>query len=77
MDLASYRKSRGVSQQQLADHLGIRSKAYVCALERKSKHPTVEMALKIQKWSEGAIRAEELLPPKRAAVVADAQPPGG
>lgn len=63
MDLASFRKGRDLSQQQVADALGIRSKSYISALETGAETASLRLALQIEDWSEGKVPAETLLDP--------------
>jgi transcriptional regulator with XRE-family HTH domain len=67
MDLESFRKSRGLSQAQLAIELGLVSKGYVSRLERGVTPYPVTLALRIEAWSGGAIRAFELIDEEHAA----------
>lgn len=62
MDLAAYRKSRGLSQAQVAVELGLSGKSYVSMLERRSRPVPVALALRIQRWSEGTVKATTLRP---------------
>lgn len=59
MDLASYRKAKGLSQQAFAEALGLKSKGYVSEIETAGKC-SVTVALKIEEWSGGDIAAHEL-----------------
>lgn len=61
MDLATLRKKRGLSQEQLARELGLKGKASVCEIERTGR-AAPERALKIEAWSGGKIQAHTLNP---------------
>ena len=74
MDLRSFRESRGISQAELAKQVGLKSKGYVCDLE-KGRKTTIETALRIQKWSNGQVPARTLLPPEKAALLPDTPEP--
>ncbi len=76
MDLASFRKSRRISQRACAAALGFRGKSYISMLERGDRPMTVELALRIEKWSAGQVRASDILPPEKAALLPGAAPPG-
>ncbi len=58
-ELVALRKARGLSQDKLATALGIGSKSYVCDVERTGR-ASAKIALKIESWSGGAIKAHEL-----------------
>ncbi len=60
MDLATYRKQLGISQEACARALGIKSKAYICRIEREPKAASLKVAMRIEKWSGGKVRADTL-----------------
>jgi len=60
MDLVSFRKSRGFSQEDLAKALGLRSKSYISRLERKPGSASLRLALKIERFSDGLVQASTL-----------------
>ncbi|MGZ3272407.1 MAG: helix-turn-helix domain-containing protein [Caulobacteraceae bacterium] len=62
MDLAAFRRSKGLSQQQAAAALGLRSKGYFSRIETGVAVCPLKLALKIEKWSDGAVRAADLCP---------------
>jgi transcriptional regulator with XRE-family HTH domain len=62
MNLRSYRKSRGLSQKQVAEALGIEAESMISMIERERRKPTLRLALKIQRWSNGEVKAAELCP---------------
>jgi transcriptional regulator with XRE-family HTH domain len=62
MDLATYRKQRGLSQEDLAQHLGLSSKGYISNIEKGERAASLHVALKIEAWSEGAVPAASLSP---------------
>jgi transcriptional regulator with XRE-family HTH domain len=59
--LVALRKRRGLTQQQFAGVLGVRSKVYVSQLETGACPFTIELALKVDGWSGGEIKAPNLL----------------
>lgn len=60
--LATYRRKRGLSQAKVAAAIGLRSKGHVSDLERGRVPITLKLALRIQKWSDGEVKAAELCP---------------
>jgi transcriptional regulator with XRE-family HTH domain len=62
MDLASYRKSRGLSQHECALELGLRSKGYISGIESKKLTAPLRLALTIERWSGGQVPAKDLNP---------------
>lgn len=64
MELATLRRKRGLSQEALANVLGLKSKGHISDIERadSGRRPSLQLALKIEKWSDGLIRAESLNP---------------
>ena len=62
MNLRSYRKARGLSQKQVAEALEIGAESLISMIERGRRQPTLRLALRIQKWSGGEVRAAELCP---------------
>jgi len=65
MKLSDYRKSLGLSQEQVARALGLKSKSRICEIEGANK-ASAEMALKIERWSGGKVSAASLNPTLRA-----------
>jgi transcriptional regulator with XRE-family HTH domain len=61
MTLLEYRKAEDLSQEALARLLGLRSKSYICAIENTGR-ASVHVALKVEKLTEGAVKAESLNP---------------
>jgi transcriptional regulator with XRE-family HTH domain len=62
MDLQSYRKSRGLTQRQVADELGVKSDSLISMIERGERPASIDLAVKIQAWSGGKVLAAELSP---------------
>lgn len=62
MDFATYRKSLGLSQEECAHALGVRSKGYISDIETGARHASLRLALKIQAWSGGKVDASTLCP---------------
>jgi transcriptional regulator with XRE-family HTH domain len=69
MDLAEFRKARGLNQDQLAEALGLTSKAYISQLETGAVPVPMRLALQIEEWSGGAVRAVDLLSPDDARLL--------
>lgn len=62
MDLAKYRSDRGLSQEDLAKALGLKSKGYISDIEAGKRRASPRLAVRIEKWSEGHVSAERLNP---------------
>lgn len=60
MDLATYRKSQGLTQEQLASLLGLRSKTSISMVESGLRPASLRLALRIEQWSNGEVRAHEV-----------------
>lgn len=65
-----FRKRRGWTQQQLANALGLRSKGYISAIESGSAPCSHRLAQKLEKLSEGELRAADLRPVQLDATAA-------
>lgn len=61
MDLRALRESRGMSQQEMAEALGLTSKAYISQLETGDVSMPIRLALEIEVWSRGECPAVGLL----------------
>ena len=63
MDLATHRKSRGLSQEACAVALGLSptSKGHISGLETGAIRATIQLALEIEAWSDGDVLAESLV----------------
>jgi transcriptional regulator with XRE-family HTH domain len=59
--LESVRRERGLTQEQLARELGLRSKGYISRLENGEKPFSLEIALRAEIWSGGLLSADELV----------------
>ena len=62
MELESFRKSRGLSQAELAREFGLRSKGYISDIEGKRQRCSLHLALRIERFSEGLVPAATLCP---------------
>jgi transcriptional regulator with XRE-family HTH domain len=62
MDFATYRSFKGLTLEQCADALGLKSKGSVADIESGRRAPSVNLALRIEGWSGGAVSASELNP---------------
>lgn len=60
MDLESFRRRRGLSQTQLAQELGLRSKGYISRIENRTQACPLRLALKIERFTEGQVTARSL-----------------
>lgn len=72
MGLAEYRERRGLTQEAAAAELGLASKGYFSSLENRRVPWPIKLALQVEVWSGGAVRAVELLPPEEAELLARA-----
>ncbi len=63
MSLASYRRRKGLTQQQLAVELGLRrdSRGYISRLESGAQDIPLRVALTIEAWSGGELPADSLV----------------
>ena len=82
MTLSDYRKQRGLSQSQTARELGLANKASISLYESGSLAVPMKLALRIEAWSDGAVRAVDLLPPEDAQLLSQvisraSAPPAG
>lgn len=62
MDLAAYRQLRGLSQEDCARELGLRSKGYISDIETGAQSAGVRLSLKIEAWSNGLVKAATVCP---------------
>lgn len=69
MGLADYRKRRELSQEAAAAELGLSSKGYFSRLENGFARWPLALALRVEQWSAGEVRAVELLHPDDAALL--------
>lgn len=69
MDLAQHRKDRGLSLEQTAVDLGLAptSKGWLSEIENGKRDASLRLALKIERWSEGAVPASAVCAELRAA----------
>ena len=61
MNFKSYRESRGLSQQDVATALGLKSKGQISSLESGTWDFTLRLALEVEVWSGGEVTALSLL----------------
>lgn len=57
--LQDWRKSKALTQQELADALGIHVQ-YLSAIERGARRPGMQVATKIRDYTDGAISIDTL-----------------
>jgi DNA-binding XRE family transcriptional regulator len=64
MKLSDYRESRGLTQPEMAEALGLsaKSKGLICQIETGAKPASLKLALKIEHWSGGQVPAGSLCP---------------
>ena len=73
MQLAEHRKGRGLTVEAAAEELGLKSKGYLSAIENGRQAP-LELALRIQRWSGGEVRAADLRPDLADLLATAAEP---
>ncbi|WP_332657331.1 helix-turn-helix transcriptional regulator [Brevundimonas sp.] len=59
-NLAAVRKELGLSQEELARRVGLKSKGHLSQIERGEQTPSVRTALEIERETGGRIRAADL-----------------
>jgi transcriptional regulator with XRE-family HTH domain len=69
MDLRTYRETRGLSQSETAAALRLKSKGQISSIETGKWPVSVRLALQIESWSAGALRAVDLLPHEDAKLL--------
>lgn len=59
MDFAAYRSEQGLSLEQCAAALGLSptSKSWLSEIERGKRDASLRLAIKIERWSQGAVSA--------------------
>lgn len=69
MDLAQHRKALGLSLEQTAIALGLAptSKGWLSEIENGKRDASLRLALKIERWSKGAVPASSVCAELRAA----------
>lgn len=69
MDLAQHRKTLGLSLEQTAVALGLAptSKGWLSEIENGKRDASLRLALKIERWSDGAVPASSVCGELRAA----------
>lgn len=72
MGLQAYRQRLGLTQQQAAEALGLRSKGYYSRMENGFEPFSIRVALKVEAWTNGEVKAIALLDPEHAALLAAA-----
>lgn len=64
MTLAEYRKVKGLSQEDVAKALGLKSKGHISDIERvkSGRYPSLELALRIERFTGGKVSAASICP---------------
>ena len=73
MTLLEHRKGRELTQASAAAELGLRSSGFFSRIEN-GEPPSLELALRIQKWSGGEVRAADLRPDLADLIATAAEP---
>ncbi len=73
MDFAAYRSEQGLSLEQCAAALGLSlsSKSWLSEIERGKRDASLRLAIKIERWSHGAVPAESVCSELRVAPAND------
>ena len=58
-DLERFMRAKGLTDESVADAVGV-SRPYVTRLRQGKRSPSLELALKIEAWSEGKVRVAGL-----------------
>lgn len=58
---AAFRQKRGLSQEQVAHELGLKSKGTVSDIENGRRYAGLRLALQIEQWSGGEVSAATLI----------------
>ncbi|HEV2365184.1 MAG TPA: helix-turn-helix transcriptional regulator [Caulobacteraceae bacterium] len=69
MRLRAYRESLGLDLKAGAEAIGLKSKGTLSAIETGLWIPPIRLALRIEDWSGGAVRAVDLLAAEDAALL--------
>lgn len=69
MDFASFRSSKKLSLEQCAAALGLKpsSKGWLSEIERGKRGASLRLALRIERWSKGAVTAKSVCPELQSA----------
>ncbi|MNY37254.1 hypothetical protein D3C86_1718050 [compost metagenome] len=62
MSLATWRKSKGLTLEQTAARAGIRSKGRMSRIERGIEHCPTDLAIAIDRFTDGAVTVAEMRP---------------
>jgi DNA-binding XRE family transcriptional regulator len=62
MDLVSFRRQKGLSQEDVAKAVGVRSKSYISRIETQPGSCSLRLALKIERFTDGLVQARDLCP---------------
>ena len=73
MDFAQHRKDRGLSLERTAVALGLApsSKGWLSEIENGRRSASIRLALRIERWSGGAVTAASVCPELRDATAND------
>lgn len=75
MKLEAFRKSRGLTQAELAQALGLRSKGTISMVESGLRPASADLAIKIERYSGGLLKAVDLRPALGAPASPNQQTP--
>lgn len=60
--LSKWRESRGISQGELAEAIGLRSRAQISDIERGRQKASADLAIRIDRLTRGAVPVRALRP---------------
>ncbi len=60
MELSQYMTTKGLRDKQVAADLNM-SRSFVSEIRRGLKQPDLELAVRIEQWSDGAVKPADLL----------------
>lgn len=60
MTLRDYMTQHKLNDRMVADELGV-DRTYVNTIRRQIREPSLRLAVKIERWSEGSVRCEDLV----------------
>lgn len=60
--LVEARKSLGLSQTEMAERVGLKSKGFYSRVEQGLETPSIRVALAIERETDGAVKAHDLNP---------------
>lgn len=72
MSISAYRETRGLTQEEAAIELGLKSKGYFSVLEQGLEPTPIRVALRMQIWSKGQVQAADIVSADDRELLVDA-----